>query len=179
MRVAPDMITRMKNRIRGFTLIELMVGIMVLAILVGFAVPSFRSFAIESRISAASAELVTALNLARSEALRRSNLVRVCASADQATCSASTDWATGWIVFADTDGNGSPSAAELVQAFGAVQGGVSVSSTVPTVTYNGLGMATSAATFTTTHTHCSGKRARQSVLSLTGSLQTTKIDCPA
>ncbi|GAB2522299.1 GspH/FimT family pseudopilin [Lysobacter humi (ex Lee et al. 2017)] len=76
---------------RGFTLIELMVTIAVLAIIIGVAVPSFVSMTHRNRLAAASNEVVAVLQSARMEAVRRNRSVTVCPTADGATCSGS-DW---------------------------------------------------------------------------------------
>ncbi|MBS3746302.1 MAG: GspH/FimT family pseudopilin [Wenzhouxiangellaceae bacterium] len=55
----------------GFTLIELMVGIAVLAILLTVAVPSLQKIIRDNRVTAQANELVAMANLARNEAVRR------------------------------------------------------------------------------------------------------------
>lgn len=55
----------------GFTLIELMVTIAVAAILLAVAVPSFRHLIISNRLTTAANDVVTALTVARSEAIKR------------------------------------------------------------------------------------------------------------
>ena len=60
----------MKRRGLGFTLLELMVTIAVLGILLGLTVPTFREFSRNNSVTTAQNDLVTALNVARSEALR-------------------------------------------------------------------------------------------------------------
>lgn len=95
---------------RGFTLVELLVTLAVAAILLALATPSLAELLRGNRLAAANNELVTALNVARAEALRRGRPVTVCASADQRSCAASTNWATGWVVFEDTVNSGAPSA---------------------------------------------------------------------
>lgn len=62
---------------RGTTLIELMVALAVLAIILSMAAPSFRNALIDNRITTWSNELVSGLNYARSEAVRRGDTVRV------------------------------------------------------------------------------------------------------
>lgn len=81
----------------GFTLIELMVTIAVLAIIAAIAAPAMQSLIAANRLSAASTEVVTALQLARTEATRRNAPVTVCASDDGLACAAKTDWRR-WIV---------------------------------------------------------------------------------
>ncbi len=91
---------------KGFTLIELMVTLAVAAILLTVGVPSFRATVENNRLTTAANELVSALNLARSEAIKRGVRVTVCKSADGATCTTSGDWEQGWIVFVDLNGDG-------------------------------------------------------------------------
>lgn len=87
---------------RGFTLIELMVAIMVLAILLGVAVPSFRDAALSSRLTAYANDLVASAQLARSEAIKRNAPVTLCASKNGIACGidAGSGWEAGWIVLA-------------------------------------------------------------------------------
>ena len=82
----------------GFTIIELMVTLLVGAILLSIAVPSFRNFVQDSRLTTESNSLVYSLNLARSEAVKRDGGVKVCASSDGSSCGGT--WAQGWIVCA-------------------------------------------------------------------------------
>lgn len=96
---------RLKNA--GFTLIEVIVTMAVIAILAAIAIPSLRGFADSSRVTSATNDLVSALNLARSEAVTRAVNVTVCKSANQTTCETTgNNWAQGWIVFIDTDAGG-------------------------------------------------------------------------
>lgn len=96
------MTTINKRQTAGFTLIELIVTISIATILASLAAPNFSRLIKENRLTAGTNELVSALILARSEALKRSNNVSICASTDQATCSGS-DFSTGWVVFVNCD----------------------------------------------------------------------------
>ncbi len=87
---------------KGFTLIELMVTISVLAILLMIAVPSFNEATLGSKLGAHANSLVASAHLARSEAIKRNSAVALCVSTDGTSC-ASGGWEQGWIVRA-TDG---------------------------------------------------------------------------
>lgn len=91
---------------KGFTIIELMVVVIVLAVTVAFAVPSFREMILNNRM-ASQANLITSLvSFARSEAAKRPNAtITTCPSANLTSCSASSSWEIGWIVFLDVDGD--------------------------------------------------------------------------
>jgi len=86
------------EKIGGFTLFELMVTLAVAALILSLGVPGFRSFIQNNRATTHTNDLVTALNLGRSEATRRGASVLLCSSSDGATCSGSNDWSSGWIV---------------------------------------------------------------------------------
>ncbi|WP_444920977.1 GspH/FimT family pseudopilin [Microbulbifer sp. CnH-101-G] len=88
-------------RQRGFTLVELMVTLMVMAILVSIAMPSFTNSINNNRSIALSEEFIGALSYARSEAVKRGAAVSICASTDGASCTAADTWSQGWIVFVD------------------------------------------------------------------------------
>jgi type IV fimbrial biogenesis protein FimT len=92
------------GRARGFTLIELMVTVAVLAIVLSLAAPSFASLMASNRMSTQTNEFIGALNLARSEALRRAQPVTLL-SADN------DNYSRGWTVFPDLNGNGAAASA--------------------------------------------------------------------
>jgi type IV fimbrial biogenesis protein FimT len=95
-----------KGRMLGVTLLELLWVVALLGILVGIAVPSF-SGALQGRRQAALINDFTAsLALARSEAIKRGRIVSMCRSADLKKCGGSGDWASGWLVFVDSDPHG-------------------------------------------------------------------------
>jgi len=100
----------MGSMAKGFTLVEMLVTVSILSILLSVGIPSFRSLIVQNRLSAQSNDFITALALARNEALKRSTSVTACRSdnpqASSATCASggSAGWKNGWIVFAESDG---------------------------------------------------------------------------
>ena len=84
---------------------ELMVTIAIAGILLGVAIPSFTSIISSNRLTTYTNELVTALNLARSEAIKRGVQVTV-RKVDAKSCTKTgTNWKDGWDVFVDINGN--------------------------------------------------------------------------
>jgi type IV fimbrial biogenesis protein FimT len=96
---------------RGFTLIELMVVIIIAAILLTIAVPSFSSLIKRNNVDSLQSKLSSALATARTEAASRNKVITICRSNDEATCiagavSGNVPWSTGWIIFEDDDNDG-------------------------------------------------------------------------
>jgi type IV fimbrial biogenesis protein FimT len=86
------------GKARGFTLIELMIALVILGILIGMVAPSFNNAVLGGKLSAFSSSLVASTQLARSEAIKRNETVRVCASSNGSTCGSSGGWEKGWII---------------------------------------------------------------------------------
>ena len=117
------MINTKPARQSGFTLIELLVALAVVAVLVMTGIPSFADLIKNNRVSTQANALMRALQLARSEAVKRGGQVTVCKSANQTACITSGNWEQGWIVFVDNDGDGVIDAGEDI---------VRVQATLPT-----------------------------------------------
>jgi len=97
----------MTTKQQGLTLVELMVTLAVAIILVAVGMPLFTGIAANNRAVAQTNALITALNLARSEAVGRGTTVSVCSSASSPpgatpACGDATQWVNGWFVFTDT-----------------------------------------------------------------------------
>ncbi len=99
---------------RGFTLVELLVAVTVLAVLAAIATPSLVAMINSAKLTSASNDLLAHLHLARSEAIKRKSRVVLCKSADGVTCSDSGGWEQGWIVFHDANNDAARSGSETV-----------------------------------------------------------------
>ncbi len=84
---------------KAFTLIELLVTISVVSLLMALAIPNFRTQMLNNRSIALGEDFANAINLARSEAVKRSGRVSICASNDGQNCAG--NWTDGFIVFVD------------------------------------------------------------------------------
>jgi type IV fimbrial biogenesis protein FimT len=102
---------------RGFTLVELMVTLTVVGVLLAIGIPSFAKLIANNRIATQTNEFVSALNLARSEAVRRSQGVSI-RSKD-----GSIEFATGWLIFNDPNRTGNaPAAADVLRQSSSLAG---------------------------------------------------------
>jgi type IV fimbrial biogenesis protein FimT len=91
----------MKRQTAGFTITELLVVVVIAAIMLAIGVPSYHYITNSSRMSSEINGLLGDLMYARAEAIREGQTVSVCVSSNGTTCSGSTAWANGWIVFPD------------------------------------------------------------------------------
>ena len=116
-------ILRPMNKQNGFSLIEALVTMTIAAIVLSVGIPSFQSFIQNNRQTIAINELATALQLARSTAVTRSQQATVCKSSNGTDCTTDGTWTQGWIVFADPNNNNSHDAGEeILRVHGAIQG---------------------------------------------------------
>lgn len=106
------------DRSPGFTLLELVAALAVVAISLTLAVPSFREIMARSTTTAIANDLVGAFAQARAEAAKRGVRVAVLAASGDA------DWSSGWGVYADSGRDGG--FATKVVARGAVPEGYAV-----------------------------------------------------
>lgn len=90
---------------RGLTLIELIISLAILVVLLAIAVPSFKSLAASTRLTASKNQLILGLQRARSEALSRGRDVVLCPSLDGRRCVDDSDWSHGWLLYVDNNRN--------------------------------------------------------------------------
>ena len=136
------------SRSLGFTLVELMVAIAVLAVLLAIVIPSYNDMTLNSKLRAHANELVAGAVLARSEAIKRNSVVRMCVSSDGASC-ISGGWEQGWVVFHDVNDDGAINVGEAVLLRQkAATSGFKVNGTVDNVRFQRTGVGASTATLT-------------------------------
>lgn len=90
------------KQLLGFSLIELMVALVIIAILAAIALPSFTEMISNNRILSQAQDMTNGFKLARSEAIKRGTAVSICPSANGTACSGSNSLDAGWIIFIDS-----------------------------------------------------------------------------
>jgi len=162
---------------RGFTLIEMIVVLTVIGILVGIAAPALSTFVHSNRLVTATNDLVADFSLARNEAIKRSRVTGVCKSSDGTSCTNTGTWASGWIVFADTNDSGGWSAGdEIIRSHEALTKITVPTAAADSVLYNRAGSITAG---TGAYSICSSAihQTRDVTLSTTGRSSITSGSC--
>ena len=98
--------SRMKTtRIKGFTLYELLITVLIVGVILAVGVPNLREYRQNGRMTATANDLHSAFHLARTEASRSKSTITICASANpmDADADCGGTWDQGYIVFVDTN----------------------------------------------------------------------------
>jgi type IV fimbrial biogenesis protein FimT len=176
----------MRNQSGGFSLLELILGLAIGAILLGIAVPSFTAIIRQNRIANETNEFMVTISLARSEAVKRGVRISICSSnAAQTACSGANDWSNGWLLFTDSDGaagsidpDGAAPDDAIVQAWPPPSShGMNVTAGRAFLSYNSDGRADVATLFTLTPHACSGNDARTINVNLSGRASKAAAAC--
>jgi type IV fimbrial biogenesis protein FimT len=107
----------MNRSIRGFTLIELMITLVIMVIAITIGVPSFNDFIASQRVRTTASDLMADMAFARAEAIKESRRAIM-----ERTSGATGTWKDGWQICVDLDGNGACSATEVRKATTPVPG---------------------------------------------------------
>ena len=160
--------------VRGFTLIELLITMAVAGILVTLAVPSYQDTIRQNRLTAQTNELITALNLARGESIRRGQLVNVTPNAG--------GWDAGWVINAIDPTTNLPTADSPLRSFESLTNNLSFSGGPAAYTFlpSGFKLAGGQDTYLLCDSASSGKRGRRIFVSISGRprLDINTYTCP-
>ncbi len=153
----PSPIQSSQSGQQGFTLIELLVTVALVAVLATLAFPDFSETVRQWRRDSATRALTTSLQLARSEAIKSSRKLMLCPSSNGTSCTDSTEWRNGWMVFVDEDADQAFDTGERVVQVTSAQSGIASLVSSDGVTFlqfmpNGLMAAGAAAGATTGQT---------------------------
>jgi type IV fimbrial biogenesis protein FimT len=161
--------------------VELLITIAVLAILTAIAFPSFKNTMQSNRVATTTNEVLASLSYARSEAIRSSRFASVCASKTGTACDGNS-MSDGWLVWADTNGDGTLGGSETVLRFSKgnprMQASLSGGTTV-TFDARGRRRSTSNQAFVLRPTDCETGQAlqRQVTVGATGQAKVAKESC--
>jgi len=103
----------MYRKNQGFTMIELLITIAISTILLAIAAPSFLSLVTGNKLVSARDNLLNSFQLTKTEAISRNDNVSICPSSNGTSCTGTTDWSQGWIVYIDT-GTGNASTVDTI-----------------------------------------------------------------
>jgi type IV fimbrial biogenesis protein FimT len=115
------------KKLRGFTLVEVMVVIAIIAILTMIAAPSFKSMIQTSSMRSAVNSFLADMRYARSEAMRRGGNIVLCRSDNPeaatpscSTASGTNGWVSGWVIYADQNSSGAIDSGEVLRVQGPI-----------------------------------------------------------
>jgi len=133
----------MAFRRAGFTVIELMITVAIIAVLAVIAAPNLRDLILNARMTSIANNLMTDLAAARSEAVKRGSSTAICPTTKAAECSTApytncactnSAWNLGWVIFQDSNRDGAINApTDVIKYSPAVDGATDAQPTLVTV----------------------------------------------
>jgi type IV fimbrial biogenesis protein FimT len=160
-----------------------MITLSILAIVGSFAMPSFRDMILNMRITSDTSEVISALQIARSESIKRKSPVVLCAkTAGATTCdnAATTNWDNGWLIWVDTNADSvfDDPGEELLRQKDQMQSGVTLrtQANLPTLAYLPDGSSNMALNneFRLCDNNRTGERGKRIQIALTGRAKTAQ-----
>jgi type IV fimbrial biogenesis protein FimT len=132
------------KRDSGYTMMELVVTMSIVAILAFIAVPGFRYVTNSNRIATEVNGLLGDIQFARSQAVKEGLPVTICSSSNATGCTG-TAWELGWIVFLDTNNNKAVDPGEAIirtqPGFGGTDTFIATPNNFNALTFNRMGYA--------------------------------------
>ena len=120
----------------GFTVLEMLMALFIGGLLLFAVVPNGRALIATAEMRDRTDALGAALNVARSEAIKRAARIDLCPSVDRASCASSTTWDRGWLVFVNEGGETQPSSPTAILArHPAAPPGISITGNRPVADY--------------------------------------------
>ncbi len=177
---------------RGFTLLELMVVLIIVAIMLGIAIPDFHTVLLNRRLNGLIDNLYNSLNYARSTALSNDEPVTVCPLGTAGGTTCGSNWNAGWIVVKQPpQGTSAVLNTTVLSANGPTLKSVPIGSgsSVTQITFNGLGLLSTTQTLLVACDSRGSSAARAISVYATGFIQasntpgmaadgTTSLTCP-
>lgn len=105
------------RRAQAFTLVELVAGLAIFAVLIALALPTYARFIADQQLLGEARRLADGIMLARSEAIKRNGHVVICAASASTACGDATNWHGGWVMFEDVDFNAELDAGDAILGF--------------------------------------------------------------
>ncbi|MBL8253967.1 MAG: GspH/FimT family pseudopilin [Candidatus Competibacter sp.] len=172
-------------RSAGFTLMELIVTLALAVIVLTLGIPSFQNIIRNERLATRTNDFIAALQLTRSEAIKRGVRVTLCKSATGASCANSGGYEQGWIVFVDPNNNAAVDAGEtIIRVFQAFPTGANATLTGNTPVARHISFVATGKTQLTTGgfqagtlTLCQAPKARRIVINSVGRARTEEATC--
>lgn len=161
-----DCATISPSTMNGFTFIELLITMAIVAIMLVLAVPSFKTSMMNQRILTQTTALLGALNYARNTALSGNMNMKVCPVGDVSSTTCGADWGAGWmVVTAPTSGSPAILQSHRTGSLDSV-----ITSTTTALTFDARGLSTTNTHFTLCDTR-GGSYARSLEVRSTGFVQ--------